>query len=201
MQNQARAGVTALVQGLAAVVRPAGTLGLFVPPSLQSPSDLPGGDAYDLPALAGSLDRVRVMTLDWSCCSRPGGPSTDAAWAAGAVAWAAQQAPSAQRSVTMPLFGTDFGDRGSRSLTYLEATALARYHDAGVDRSESGTPHFAYTDEAGVGHDVWFDDLLSTRLTLGAWADGLPADVGVLYYGLGAEEPDLWRGLARSMGR
>ena len=40
---------------------------------------------HDLAAMAPALDRVRVMTLDWSCCSRPGGPSTEAAWAAEAA--------------------------------------------------------------------------------------------------------------------
>lgn len=201
LANEARAGVNALVKELGAVVRPAGTLGLFVPPSLRSPSDLPGGDAYDLSTLAPGLDRVRVMTLDWSCCSRPGGPSTDAAWAAEAVDFAGRLAPGLARSVTMPLFGTDFGDKGSRSVTFVEASGLAQVHGAHVERTVSGVPHFGYTDGDGLQHDVWYDDVLSTELTLGVWASTLPADVGVLYYGLGAEDPGLWSGLARSMAR
>jgi hypothetical protein len=197
LENQARAGVTALVDGLAAALPPR-TVGLFAPPSLSAPSDLDGGDAFDLPALASRLGRVRVMTLDYSCCAAPGGPSVDAGWAVDAVRFARTQAPGLPLSASISLFGTDFSALGPRSVTYLEATALAAYHGAPIERGPTGVPFLRYQDAAGYGHDLWFDDTFSIKLALGAWATALPADVGVLYYGLGAEDPSLWASLAGS---
>lgn len=197
LQDRARPGVQALIEGLSAL-RPARSLGVFVPPSVASPSDLEGGDAYDLAALAPSVDKLRVMTLDFSCCAAPGGPSTDPGWATSATRFALDRAPGKEIFATLPLFGTDFSDEGARSVTFLEARGLADYHRADVTRGPTGAPHFSYTDAAGKPHDLWFDDIFSTRLALGAWAPPtMPRQVGVLFYGLGAEEPGLWAALAR----
>ncbi len=196
LESRARTGVEALTQSLSAAVP--GGLGLFVPPARSFPGDPDGGDAYDLASLAPGLARVRVMTLDYSCCDPPGGPSVDSGWAVDALRFARQRAPTVPLAASLSLFGTDFSALGPRSVTYLEATALAAYHGAPVERSPSGSPFFRYQDAAGYGHDLWYDDTFSLTLTLGAWATALPPDVGVLFYGLGAEDPGLWASLARS---
>jgi spore germination protein YaaH len=43
---------------------------------------------------------------------------------------------------------------------------------------------------------VWFDDARSTLLTLTALSSALPSTVGVLYYGLGSEDPAVWSTVA-----
>ena len=50
----------------------------------------------------------------------------------------------------------------------------------------------------GERHVVVYEDLFSTAFVLGAFAPPvLPASTGVLFYGLGAEEPGLFGRLAR----
>ena len=51
-------------------------------------------------------------------------------------------------------------------------------------------------------HETWFDDATSTSWALAAWdTQTLPASVGVVYWGLGAEDPALWDTIAGGMAR
>jgi len=77
LQPSARSGVSALVLALAQSLHAKNKkLAVYVPPSTTSPSDVAGGDAYDLAAFDGKVDRVRVTTLDYSDNTLPG-PTTD----------------------------------------------------------------------------------------------------------------------------
>jgi spore germination protein YaaH len=192
LPNEARPAVTALVAELAPTVRPAKRLGIFVPPSVTDPSDLPGGEAFSRRELAPHVDRMRIMTLDYS--ELEPGPTIDPGWAVDAVRLARTDFPNVD--VSYPLYGMDFGPRGTRPVTYLEAFGIAALAGARIDRGPSGAPFVAWRDGAGL-HFTWFDDAESTARALGAFGhDVLPPDVGVLFYGLGAEEPRLWDELA-----
>jgi hypothetical protein len=192
LPNDAGPYVTALVQELADRIRPARQLNVFVPPSVTSPSDLPGGDAFVRSQLVSHVDRMRIMTLDYSDAGP--GPTIDPGWAVDAVRLA--RADSHAVDISYPLYGTDFGPRGHRSATYNEGRALAAIHGVPIERGATGAPFVRY-DELGEPHELWFDDAESTGRALGAWsADVLPIDVGVLYYGLGAEDPALFERLS-----
>jgi spore germination protein YaaH len=193
LPNEARSPVLAMVTEIAAVVRPGKRLGIFVPPSVTSPSDLPGGEAFARPALAQLVDRVRVMTLDFS--DHGPGPTIDPGWAVDAARLALRDAPAVD--IAYPLYGTDFGPRGPRSTTWLEAIALARSAGVDIQRGPTTAPFLRYSSFGGEPHELWFDDAESTARALGAWSyDVLPQGVGVLYYGLGAEEPSLFERLS-----
>jgi hypothetical protein len=66
LPNDARPNVTELVSAIAAKIRPEKKLNAFIPPSVTVPSDLPGGDAFSRLELGPHLDRMRIMTLDFS---------------------------------------------------------------------------------------------------------------------------------------
>jgi hypothetical protein len=198
LTNTATSGVTALVAALAAQA-PTHTLGVFVPPSVMDPSDLAGGQAYDLAALAPHLDRARVMTLDFSCCGAPPGPTTEPAWAADAAALARGKLGAVPLDVAAPLYGWDFGPMAN-AVSFADATALAVDARAQETRDPTGEEHFTYQDSAGATHQVWFDDATSLAELLADYSPQLlPADVGVLYYGLGAEDPEVWPTLAKAL--
>jgi hypothetical protein len=195
----ARPDVTTFVRELSTAVRPARELTLWIPPSVTVPSDLPGGDAFDVPALGDLVDRMHVGTLDFSCCGVPPGPTLDSGWAVDAVRLARRLAPRTKVDVAVPLYGTDFSNLGQRTTSFYEARALAELHHARVDRGPTGAPHFAYADDTGRQHDLWFDDAESTTRVLRAWDPAtLPLDVGVVFYGLGAEDPALFPAVAAS---
>ncbi len=92
-----------------------------------------------------------------------------------------------------------FADQ-SRAVTYLEARGLAATAGARLARGPTHALTFSWSDAQGVPHVVWFDDAVSTTQALAGFRpEVLPADVGVVFYGLGAEDPALFPALARAM--
>jgi len=194
----ARPNVTSLVAAVASKIRPYKKLGVFLPPQTTTPSDVPGGDAFDVATLASSVDRFRVMTLDFSG-SNPG-PTIDTGWAVDALRFAQANASSASFDVAYPLYGNDFTTSGAASVrftTFLEAQGLASTYDVTARRGPSQELVLDYTDDAHQTHELWYDDATSTLIGLHAWdAQTLPTSVGVVYYGFGAEDPALWAAIA-----
>lgn len=193
LPDDARASVTALVTETSRALRPGKKLGVFVPPSVSVPSDLPGGEAFARSELAKVVDRMRVMTLDYSE-SGPG-PTTEPGWAVDAARVALRDAPGIV-DVAYPLYGTDFGPRGRRSVTYFDAIGISAVTRSPVERGPTGAPFVRFLAFGGEPHELWFDDADSTGRALGAWShDVLPPEVGVVFYGLGAEDPELFERL------
>jgi hypothetical protein len=196
LPSDARPFVTGLIADLAQVVRPARRLNVFVPPSVTTPSDLPGGDAFSRTALAPHVDRMRIMTLDYS--ERDPGPTIDPGWAVDAVRLAKND--FANVDLAYPLYGADFGPRGRRSVIYHEGIALSTIAGVPIERGPTGAPFIRYVAFGGELHQLWFDDAESTGRALGAWSsDVLPLDVGVVFYGLGAEDPTLFERIGGRM--
>ncbi len=194
----ARANVSAFFAGLSPLVRPAKSLGIFVPPSTTTPSDLPGGDAFDVPFLSTLSDRLRVMTLDYT--ESGAGPVIDPGWAVDAARLATKQTNGAAVDLSIPLYGTDYSSYGTRPISYTEAMGFSFIAGAPVQRSVTLSPHVEWKDNAGTLHSTWFDDRISTLAYLHAWDDTvLPPSVGVVYYGFGAEDPTLWDGIAKEL--
>ena len=192
---RSRDDATAFVTAIANLVRPAISLAVHVPPSTTTPSDLPGGDAFDVASLSQVTDRVRVTTLDYSTVDSPG-PTVDPGWAVDAVRRAASFDARAALDVSLPLYGWDFARGAATSVTASEANAVCASHRASVTRGASGAPRCAF-DDGGTHHDVFFDDTSSLTLDLAAWEEKtLSRDVGVLFWGLGAEDPTLFRAIA-----
>jgi len=189
-------GVRATLPALASIVadglraRGSATLEIVAPPSAPEPES-----AYDLGALARDTARFRLMTLDFSCCGAPPGPSIDTGWAVD-VARATRSAVGARGiDVAYPLYGTDWSEAGSRPISYADAHVLAEAHGASTERSAAGELTFTFEDEAHHHHEAWCPDHVSVARALSAWS-ALPSDVGVVLYGLGAEDPRLFSVLA-----
>jgi hypothetical protein len=196
LPDNARQSVTTLVTEVSRAVRPGKRVGVFVPPSVATPSDLPGGEAFARVELGKQVDRMRVMTLDFS--EQSPGPTIDPGWAVDAVRVA--RADALAVDIAYPLYGTDFGPRGRRPTTYLEALATASFTGSRVEHGPTTAPFLRYVGLGNEPHELWFDDTDSTSRPLAAWTyDLLPADVGVVFYGLGAEEPFLFERLGARM--
>jgi spore germination protein YaaH len=195
LPNEARSDVTAFVKSVSQKVRPAKKLNVFVPPSTTVPSNLPGGEAFSRAELAPFIDRMRIMTLEYSDTTP--GPTIDPMWAVSAVRLAKND--FANVDIAYPLYGMGFAARGNRPSSYDEAHAIAADQDVPIMRGDTGAPFIRYSVD-GETRELWFDDLSSTRRALGSWTyDVLPADVGVMFYGLGSEDPKLFDGLAARM--
>ncbi|MBI5534335.1 MAG: hypothetical protein HY898_16550 [Deltaproteobacteria bacterium] len=196
--NGSRGDVLSFAKTLSAKARPARTVGIFTPPSISEPSDLPGGDAYDLPALRPYSDRFRLMTLDFSCCGAGPGPTIDPLWAASAVRAATGKVPEGMVDVSVPLYGVHFWELHEQYVSHAEAASLAVHHDATIQRTDLLVPHFTFS-QSGSIHEVWFDDQVSILSHLASWKPVVvPAPVGVVYYGIGGEDGGLWPAIAEA---
>lgn len=191
LPGQSEADVTAWVKALAAQT-PGRKPAILAPPSSTEPSDLPMGSAVNLTSLAGSLRSVYSLTLDYSCCDGQPGPTTDATWAASVVSLASRQSGGLAQSFALPLYGVQFTGSVTRPLSYLAAAGLASAQHLQVLRAEDGSLHYSFSDAKNQRNEVWFDDAHTTARRLHELDSLVGAEVGVLYYGLGDEDPALW---------
>jgi hypothetical protein len=193
LPDDAGADVTQFVSALSAAYRPAKKVGIFLPPiTRDNPPDVAGGDSIHRSEIAPFVDKMRVSTLDYS--EPAPGPTIDPGWAVDCVRFALNYSPHVD--ISYPLYGNDFGPRGMRPVGYAEAIATG----APVNRGPTGAPWVSWVGFDGEKHTTWFDDSESTGFALGAWTEQvLPTNVGVTFYGLGAEDPHLWDRLAARM--
>ena len=140
------------------------------------------------------------MTLDYSSGSAPG-PDIDAGWAADAGRFAKSQVRVGTHvDIAFPLYGTDFSNLGQRFVTYDDGRAIAADRHSDIVRDPGSELNVTWTDRAGRPHHSWFEDATTASRTLHAWdAQTLPGDVGVVLYGIGAEDPLLFDTLARGL--
>jgi hypothetical protein len=197
--DASQSDVTTLVRALSSAVGRS-SLAVFVPPGGAS-TDVAGAPAYDLGSIGAAAARLRVLTLDYSCCTGSPGPTIDSGWAVD-VMRATAAATNAPLDVAFPLYGWDFGPGGQRAVTFLEAQSVANDTSASVQRSPTGSLFYDWQGDSGGSHETWFDDATSTSWTLAAWDTGtLPPDIGVVFWGLGSEDPTLWDTLASEVTR
>jgi spore germination protein YaaH len=197
--DASQSDVTNLVRALSNAVG-RNSLAVFVPPGGAS-TDVAGTAAYDLGSIGAVASRLHVLTLDYSCCTGSAGPTIDSGWAVD-VMRATAAATSAPLDVAFPLYGWDFGPGGQKAVTFLDAQSVASDTGASVQRGPTGSLFYDWQDESGGSHETWFDDATSTSWTLAAWDTvTLPPSVGVVFWGLGSEDPSLWDTLASEVAR
>lgn len=198
LPDGARANLSMWITGLSGRVRPAGRLMVAVPPVTQSPSDIAGGDAYDLRALSMQVDRIRLRTTDYGTVAEPAAPA-DSDEAILAYRFAAAQLDGARIDVTVPTYGVDFPPAvmgqtvEEQYLSFAEASALVLQQKATPTRDEAGMLSFQYAQPAGQLHTVFYADKTSITDLLYAWPESvLPASVGVVFSTLGDEDPGVF---------
>lgn len=167
-------------------------LTLTVHAKTAEPGDWSGARAQDWQALGASADEVRVMAYDYSTESTPPGAIAPVAWVDSVLQLAVAEVPRAKILLGLPTYGYDWtnGEPG-QDLQWAEAEALAKARGAAVQWDPtSQSPWFAYTDDQGRRHVVWYENArslkakleLATRYHVG----------GVVVWRLGGEDPGIW---------
>jgi hypothetical protein len=178
------------VEELAGALHPGGTLGVLVPSSAADPSGSGLAGVLDVEPLAAKVDRVRVLTTDYSSPLHPG-PTIDSGWAVDSARRVLEVSGRTPVDVSVPLYGWSFEGAHAQQVSYAQAHQRLAADEATLERAPGGAPWF---DARGRGDQVWFTDATSSVLTLAAWqTDVLPPAVGVVFYGLGSEDPVVWQ--------
>lgn len=191
-----RDALTAFVADLSDRLHAAGKLlSQAVSAKLRDIPDHPRSGAFDYPALAQYDDHVFVMAwgIHWST-SLPGAQD-DFAWVRQIRDYVATMPQRPKFVMGTMLYGMDWPAGGGPShpgegLHYGEIEALAARYGA-VPAFDAGRRawYLAYTDEAGVPHDVWYPDAgaVGDRVAL-AREQGL----GVGFWRIGQEDERIW---------
>ena len=150
---------------------------------------------YDDAALSGPSDYLFV--LDWGLhwtTSAPGSMD-EYAWFKRVAEYTATLPNLSKFVLGMPMYGIDWPNGGGSGnpgtpLEYADIVALQSVFGALPEWDATAlSPHFSYTDGAGVHHDVWYTDRQSidARMQL---ADSLGLKIGLWH--LGSEDQTIW---------
>ena len=176
--------LTPLVEELAAA---------FHARQLELAVNVPADDqVLDYTRLGRSADYVIVMAYDEHWAGGDAGPVASDAWFSASLRRRAQQIPANRLIVAIGNYGYDWvRGKVAEERTYQEAVTVARESDATIalDRG-SLNPSYAYEDERGTKHQVWFLDAVSAfneARTVRALGLG-----GVALWRLGSEDPSIW---------
>ena len=183
--------LTLFMKELSAQLKPQGyfvTLDVF--PKQNESNDV--AYAYDYGALSKYVDKIMVMTYDQHGAWSGPGPIADSKWVEKNLLYALTHIPKEKLYLGIAAYGYDWSVKGVESLAYDQAMALAKRYQAAVQWDESAqTPHFRYTDEQGIAHQVWFEnsESLKSKLDIVNRYD----IAGIAIWKLGEEDPAYWQ--------
>ena len=162
-----------------------------------------GSAAYDHRTLAKYNDYMIPMMYDEHWKTSGPGPIASQRWYEKTLRGFFDKVPPKKVIIGLGTYAYNWGRRGERakSMTFAEATALARKKGKSIRLDESGmNSHFTYK-RHGVKRQVWMLDAASTYNQVKAASKHKPA--GYAFWRLGAEDPDVWRVLPKrdSLGK
>ena len=154
-------------------------------------------DTYDLKRLAEVNDYLVPMVYDEHYQSGQPGPVASEAWFENQIDKLARLVPPAKVIAGLGNYGYDWviGGKGSEEQTFDDVMAAATLSKSQVqwDRG-AGNPVLRYTAN-GKRHELWFLDAVTALNQVIAARDEAFRGVGL--WRLGAEDPGLWKVLAR----
>lgn len=160
---------------------------------------LPAADSeYDYAHFAAHCDAVILMNYDQHWVSSAPGPIAAHGWFTRNLRETLRRVPPEKLVVAIANYAYDWSGRGARgpagrnrSITFQQAIVTAQESEAGVEfDSDSLNPHFSYSDEHNVTHQVWMLDAVTGYNQVRA-ADRA-AVRGTALWRLGSEDPSLW---------
>ena len=127
-------------------------------------------EGHDYAGLGAAADRVLLMTYEWGYTYGPPLAVAPLPSVRRVIEFGVSQIPRDKILMGIPNYGYDWPlpyERGvtvARSVGNEEAVDIARRYRAEIRFDEyARAPFFTYTDGAGTGHEVWFEDARSIR--------------------------------------
>ena len=114
------------------------------------------------------------------------------------IEYAVTQIPPEKIFLGQNLYGYDWsspypsqGDQPAKALSPQQALALALAHEVDIQYDyKAQAPHFNYTDDTGVHHEVWFEDARSIQAKFDLIKEFKLR--GMMYWKLGLAFPQNW---------
>ena len=145
------------------------------------------------------VDEFKIMTYSYSGSWSAPGPQAPLAWVDRVLSFATRVVPAHEISMGVPLYGFDWhGGQVTAVSAHTGAALAARYHVAvGRDPgSQEATLRFA---DAGVTHQVFFQDQTALAAKLAALRARHPRVAGISIWVMGQEAAGFWPLIARKL--
>ena len=141
------------------------TLTIAVP--AKTSEDIPWLRGYDYGGIGSVVDFMFIMAYDWHHAGSEPGPVAPITEVRRTVEFAIRYVPRRKIIVGTPLYGYDWmipyiPGRAAPAISNQDAIDTAMRHQSPIQYStEFESPFFRYTDQQGVTHEVWFEDVRS----------------------------------------
>jgi spore germination protein len=154
----------------------------------------PFSDPFNYAIIGKAVDEFVVMLYNEHGWPGSGpGPVVSIGWMERVLKYTISKMPRDKIVAAVSVFGFDFNLTTGRNtyVTYEMAMNLAqKYKKEVIFDEKTKTPMFAYQDEQGNQHEVWFEnrDSILAKIQL-AWDLGIK---GIALWRLGMEDPQIW---------
>ncbi|TCO72313.1 glycosyl hydrolase family 18 protein [Marinisporobacter balticus] len=154
----------------------------------------PFSDPFDYETIGKAVSEFVVMLYNEHGWPGSGpGPVVSIGWMERVLKYTMTKMPKEKIVAAVSVFGFDFNLTTSKNTyaTYDMAMKLAKkYNKEIIFDEKTQTPMFAYEDEQGNQHEVWFENAESIYAKIQkAWEMGIK---GIALWRLGMEDPNMW---------
>lgn len=186
-----RAKYTAFLTTLAVSLHSAGKkLDVVVPPDTSASSE-PWNGAYDYAKIGAAVDKVILMTYDFSYPGGPAGPIAPVPWVKRVLGYATQTISPGKLLLGVDAYGYDWSGHSTQALSLTKVDALIQSdHIVPSWDAKDEAPYFTYTDAKGVKHTVYYENARSTAAKLALATQAGVAGIAVWHMGL--EDQAVW---------
>lgn len=169
-------------------------LSASVPSRVSDDPFNPFSDPFDYGVIGRAVDEFVVMLYNEHGWPGSGpGPVVSIGWMERVLRYTMTKMEKEKIMAAVSVFGFDFNLTTGKNqyVTYDRAIELAeRYNKEIIFDEETQTPYFAYTDEEGNEHEVWFENAESIKAKIDlAYKLGIK---GVALWRLGMEDKSIW---------
>lgn len=127
-------------------------------------------EGKDYGGLGAAANYVLLMTYEWGYTYGPPMAVAPIDKVREVVAYAITEIPVEKINIGIPNYGYDWplpytrGVTKAKTIGNVEAVQLAIQYGAVIQFDETAqSPYFLYTDESGIRHEVWFEDVRSIQ--------------------------------------
>lgn len=185
------------LRALAAALKPGGFLVTVAVPA-KTFNDLQNtwSGAFDYKLIGQLSDYVIIMTYDQHWYGGSPGPVASLSWVKKVLDYAVTCVPKEKLLLGIPTYGYDWSPQGAKVVRWNQVTnLLAKYgKEKVVWDTAAATPYLRY-EEAGVKHEVWFENQYSLKPKLDLAIEYGVA--GLSIWRLGFEDSSFWETLKR----
>ncbi len=154
--------------------------------------------AFDYKELAKYADKIMIMSYDEHYPGGKPGPVASYEWVRKVAAYAVTVIPREKIMLGTASYGYDWSSGTTKAYGINAINNLAsKYSEKIIWDSVSKTPYFNYKDEAGINHEVWFENERSLGYKLDIVNDYGLSGIGI--WRLGLENDQYWNTIRSKM--